>query len=488
MKKTNFIISVFMSLTTMMQAGIFHNGLWFDSESSDDSFRYVMLWDCDLSGEVMIPSRFTLDARDWEPPLDCIVTGIRGDSFTPFRGKTNITAVVIPESVLSIGNSVFEGCTGLSIISVSWADPSVVSMGEGVFTGVNTGAVVLHVPVGSAAAYQASEQWSGFNIVDDGQIVISHLSALTVSSGRLSPAFVPEVQEYSVVVPQSVSSITIAATPAGSATVSGDGLHALQPGENSFTITVSQSNRPQRDYVVTVNRMAQDYAFIQTGFATTSSRTKYFPNPITNIPMYVSDGHVLRYEMITGSESGNLPLNFNLEADVSADRTVPYASNSVYEIELEIEIRMLDYLGDVSMTTHFDAYGRPSWCEIMYPNRTTRTISISTNSQTLFASEISLLSIPQKISFVKFELLQGGTAISSPEIQQITLYPNPVKDELNVKSGEWGTENKLVEIYDFAGKKVSSQYLNDKPVNVSSFPQGVYIIKIGDYRGKFVKE
>lgn len=191
MKKI-LIFGLLVMSAISMKAGYCYNGLCFSpDEDLVNGVRYASVTDFYGEGEFVIPDRFIVDPnRDayWGGE-NWIVTGINEGVFY----STGITSVVIPESVVSIGNLAFTGCTGLKAISVSWADPSVVAMGENVFKNVNTSAVTLHVPVGKKAAYQAAAQWSGFNIVDDGQIATSLLSSLSISSGLLTPVFQPNV-------------------------------------------------------------------------------------------------------------------------------------------------------------------------------------------------------------------------------------------------------------------------------------------------------
>ena len=74
-------------------------------------------------------------------------------------------------------------------------------------------------------------------------------------------------------------------------------------------------------------------------------------------------------------------------------------------------------------------------------------------------------------------------AMSSPH-----LYPNPANDVLNITL----TDARHVEIYDLMGKMVLSESNPNAPINISSLPQGVYIVKIFAenecYTEKFIKK
>jgi hypothetical protein len=73
---------------------------------------------------------------------------------------------------------------------------------------------------------------------------------------------------------------------------------------------------------------------------------------------------------------------------------------------------------------------------------------------------------------------------------QLKIYPNPVKNELRIESGELTIEN--VEIADLQGKTVSTFNNAGNKINVSHLSAGIYLLKIktdkGVVTGKFVKE
>ena len=73
----------------------------------------------------------------------------------------------------------------------------------------------------------------------------------------------------------------------------------------------------------------------------------------------------------------------------------------------------------------------------------------------------------------------------------IRLYPNPVKDNLTIESPT--NANQKLEIINLLGQTMYTYYIYSKAtIDVSSFPKGVYLIKINTPNGvvvkKFVKE
>ncbi|GHU68672.1 hypothetical protein FACS189413_06140 [Bacteroidia bacterium] len=80
------------------------------------------------------------------------------------------------------------------------------------------------------------------------------LKALTVSEGALTPAFSANTATYSVEVPETVTSITLAAEANSSKalSVTGTGEKTLNPGNNVFPIVVTAESGATKTYTVTV--------------------------------------------------------------------------------------------------------------------------------------------------------------------------------------------------------------------------------------------
>lgn len=63
-----------------------------------------------------------------------------------------------------------------------------------------------------------------------------------------------------------------------------------------------------------------------------------------------------------------------------------------------------------------------------------------------------------------------------------TVYPNPASDILYVELPDEMSLNSNVDIYDFTGKLIKTTKINKKSgtINVSAFPKGIYLVKIGN--------
>jgi len=68
-----------------------------------------------------------------------------------------------------------------------------------------------------------------------------------------------------------------------------------------------------------------------------------------------------------------------------------------------------------------------------------------------------------------------------------TVYPNPVKDKLYIQTSTMIDDTALI-IYDLTGRQMLHDKLSNNAVDVSLLPAGIYVMKIGNKSGKFVKQ
>jgi hypothetical protein len=112
--------------------------------------------------------------------IPCSVTEICRSAFSYCSGLTSVT---IPSSVTAIGESAFYECRGLENIYTD-INPSKVTLGSYVFSGVPKETCVLHVEEEYLNLFKTASQWKDFyNIVGD----YSAITTVKVDNGIRVP-------------------------------------------------------------------------------------------------------------------------------------------------------------------------------------------------------------------------------------------------------------------------------------------------------------
>ena len=105
-----------------------------------------------IDGDFVLPTSFHKDGSDY------LITSISDNAFSNCYSMTSIT---IPESVVSIGNSVFSGCNNLTtLLCLSTTPPK---CGAHSFKGCNIECV--YVPATSINSYKSADIWKDYSIL-----------------------------------------------------------------------------------------------------------------------------------------------------------------------------------------------------------------------------------------------------------------------------------------------------------------------------------
>ncbi|UKN01965.1 T9SS type A sorting domain-containing protein [Paracrocinitomix mangrovi] len=98
---------------------------------------------------------------------------------------------------------------------------------------------------------------------------------------------------------------------------------------------------------------------------------------------------------------------------------------------------------------------------------------------------------PNAVCLIKITL-PGVSALSNEQLQSLSVYPNPVKDELTINMVNANSEFETVYIYNSLGQLVQSEmiFTNNDKLNVQNLVSGIYFIKAGHSSEsiRFIKE
>ncbi|MDR2979844.1 MAG: T9SS type A sorting domain-containing protein [Bacteroidales bacterium] len=187
--------------------------------------------------------------------------------------------------------------------------------------------------------------------------------------------------------------------------------------------------------------------------------------------------------------------SFTASAQVKNAGTVPFAGDIGPVIFTYSEVNGYEYLGDfadIKTETDFAAGAQKDYTFI---NNTagmeagTYYLAVMWQDDNQENPTAGVVGPYNGINMVMFTVTDES-GINELLRQNIKVYPNPVKDELNIESGvstalnnqEVRVEN--VEIVDLQGKTVISTSLDNHSINVSSLSAGVYFLKINTDKGE----
>ena len=186
------------------------------------------------------------------------VTSIGSHAFSDCSGLRSVT---IPNSVISIGEYAFYSCSGLTDVYSYIPDPSSVTTGSGAFSlyPSNYSGRTLHVPTGTASAYQANNNWYPYfgqieEMVSATSIILDKTSSVAFKGTTF--------QLVATVLPDPTTNKAVAWTSSDPtvATVDDYGLvTTLAGGIATITATTTDGSNLSASCVVTVTEDLSDF-------------------------------------------------------------------------------------------------------------------------------------------------------------------------------------------------------------------------------------
>ena len=248
--------------------------------------------------------------------------------------------------------------------------------------------------------------------------------------------------------------ITTSANPLIGGITTGDGLFS---NNQSCTVkaipnsTFSFVNWTENGNIVSIDT---NYTFIAN--SNRNLIANFSPNCSANFSI-VPDTTILHHYFIVNNASGILPLHYQWSWGDGTFDTIAYPSHTYstagwYNICLTI----IDSVGCTN-----------TYCDSSFLQKTSNAI-------------ISVQVIPQ-----------GTLGINTNELTQLKVYPNPTSTTLTIETNSNTKQN--LEIVNLLGQTMYTYNIYSKAtVDVSAFPKGIYLIKLNTDKGtvvkKFVKE
>lgn len=179
--------------------------------------------------------------------------------------------------------------------------------------------------------------------VDEVKSSDNALSSLTISEGTLSPAFQPDVLEYSAEVSTEVTSLVVSAVPRheGASVESVEGADTISPGENKIRVVVKAENGVTATYTITVTQAAAENSDIDLEHCYEVDGVKLYPS--SAVPEKL------------------IPKNFEQHEIVLWDQTFPYYYNEKIGSQISL-IYLVDENGEngalymIAESAPYDAY------------------------------------------------------------------------------------------------------------------------------------
>jgi hypothetical protein len=454
------------------------------------------------------------------------VTSIRNYAFS---GCTELTSVVIGSSVSSMQTGSFVGCWNLLSISSARAIP--ISLNNPyVFSAIANTNWTLYVPVGSKTAYQAANQWKdapniveGFPAIVDTETASSITTTTVVAGGNVSSEGTSAVTARGV-----CWSSAGFPTIADNKTTEGTGLGAFTSSISNLSPGVTYHIRA---YATTDLGTAygSDMTFATLGIPPTVSTVEV--GSITKTTA-ISGGNITSVGTsqviargVCWSTSANPTIADNKTTDGTgvgafSSSMVGLASGVTYHYRAyatnndgtsygldktfstlgtlpAVTTTAASFIGTTGATAGGNVTSEGSssvtfrgicWGRTINPT-TADNITTDGTGAGIFSTSITGLTPGVTYHFRAYATNSVGTVygddvvvvttttgLSDQKMNSITLYPNPVIDDLQIKDLD-GTGS--FTLSDLSGRQlINKKIMNNEVVSVAALPNGVYIVKI----------
>jgi len=116
-------------------------------------------------------------------------------------------------------------------------------------------------------------------------------------------------------------------------------------------------------------------------------------------------------------------------------------------------------------------------------NSAVQEVTVSQNISNFFNTTSDHFPVSATFQFSVLE----NPEFSSMQESSWAIYPNPVKSELKFEATGLSF-NSAIEIYDLTGRQMRHEKIDENTLSVATLPSGIYILKMDNRFGRFVKK
>ena len=383
-----------------------------------------------------------------------------------FINCISLTSVTIGNGVTSIGDRAFLACSGLTKITVK--NPTPPTLGISTFLNVDTATCVLEVPSGAKAAYKAANQWKDFrtinevNLSADDYVLINGVLWATRNLD-VGGGFVANPENY------------------GALFQWGRKADGHESRASSITTTLATTDNPGHGNFIFATSFPNDWrstpnnALWNAGTETTPVKAANDPSPTGyRVPTATELLALLDYYKVTNECTTLNGVNGRKFTDIATGKSIFLPAAGVRNFSTGA----VEYAGNAGPYGHY--WGSSSQAIGINP-------SCASDLSFICDGVVCSADCRDAGKSVRPVFVSATAVPSVPAESAVRVFPNPVKDELYIN--HLPTDHLPFIIFDLRSKQmINGQYQNGQSIHVSALPAGVYMIKVGDWRGKFVKK
>lgn len=122
--------------------------------------------------------------------------------------------------------------------------------------------------------------------------------------------------------------------------------------------------------------------------------------------------------------------------------------------------------------------------EIVWNSESLQNVYFENDSILIVVEKVSGYTHPYKFSEIRKIYFQSDVSVNDFCFEEnLFVFPNPAKDNIKIV----GVEGQEIEILSADGKVIRKEHYDGKNIDVSTLPQGVYLIKTNSQTLKFNK-